>query len=420
MDPERLAEPVPDPTGPAAARLLTTQQTEIVRATLPLIAAHIDQITAVFYRTLFGNHPALLRDLFNRANQADGSQARALAASIAHFATRLIDPALPPPEAILSRLSHRHASLGVTAAQYGVVHENLFAAMRSVIGPDVLTGEVAEAWDRVYWLMADALIGREARLYAGAGAAPGAVFREVTVVSRVEDCPGVVVFTVHSAEPDRPLPSFAPGQYVSVAARLPDGARQLRQYSLTGPPGQKGLEFAVKRIDSGPAGPTGEVSAWLHDRVGVGDRLEITLPFGDLTTGIGPASPLVLISAGIGIAPMIGILEHLVGRTPQRRVLLVHEDRSIRTHPLRERMLGLAARLPTLTLHLYYREPATGAHDGSLDPAGLDLPENADFVLCGGTDFLWRIRSFLRERRIPESRVHTEQFTPTDWRESAR
>lgn len=125
----------------------------------------------------------------------------------------------------------------------------------------------------------------------------------------------------------------------------------------------------------------------------MGDRLEITLPFGDLTAGIGSVSPLVLISAGIGITPMVGILEHLAARTPQRGVLLVHEDRSARTHPLRDRML---------------------------DPTGLDLPEDADFVRCGGAGFLRTIRSFLRERRIPDSRVHTEQFTPTDWREGTR
>lgn len=109
-------------------------------ATLPLIAAHSDQITAEFYRTLVANHPVLLRELFNRANQADGSQARVPAASIAHFSSCPLDPALPAPDAILSRLSHRHASLGITAEQYHVVHENLFAALRSVVGPDVLTG----------------------------------------------------------------------------------------------------------------------------------------------------------------------------------------------------------------------------------------------------------------------------------------
>ena len=63
---------------------------EIVRATLPLIGAHIDEITTAFYRRMFGNHPELLRNLFNRGNQAQGAQQRALAASIATFATHLV------------------------------------------------------------------------------------------------------------------------------------------------------------------------------------------------------------------------------------------------------------------------------------------------------------------------------------------
>ncbi|PRC61517.1 hemin transporter, partial [Mycobacterium sp. ITM-2017-0098] len=70
---------------------------QIVSATLPLIGAHIDEITTEFYRRMFSAHPELLRNLFNRGNQAQGAQQRALAAAIATFATHLVDPALPHP-----------------------------------------------------------------------------------------------------------------------------------------------------------------------------------------------------------------------------------------------------------------------------------------------------------------------------------
>ena len=103
---------------------------EVVAATLPLIGARIDEITAEFYRRMFANHPELIRNLFNRGNQAQGAQQRALAASIATFATHLVDPNLPHPAELLSRIGHKHASLGVTADQYPIVHENL-SPMRS-------------------------------------------------------------------------------------------------------------------------------------------------------------------------------------------------------------------------------------------------------------------------------------------------
>ncbi|MEU0545120.1 globin domain-containing protein, partial [Nocardia sp. NPDC005978] len=326
---------------------LEPEHAAVIRATLPLIAANIDAITARFYREMFTAHPELLRDRFNRGNQRRGAQQRALAASIATYASHLVDPALPHPRELLARIGHKHASLGVTAPEYRIVHEHLFAAIVAVLGADVVTAEIAAAWDRVYWLMATTLIDFENELYAGAGVTPGDVFRETVVTQRVDDPSGVATFVVESADPSRPLPDFLPGQYVSVGADLPDGARQLRQYSLTNRSGDGGLAFAVRRVAAGADGPEGEVSAWLHDTLGVGDRLQVTLPFGDLTVDPAAGTPVVLISAGIGITPMVGILEHLRACASERHALVLHADRSAATHPLREQAGELVAGLPT-------------------------------------------------------------------------
>ncbi|BDX31888.1 hypothetical protein TUM20985_24350 [Mycobacterium antarcticum] len=86
----------------AVRQELDPQHAEVVTATLPLIGAHIDEITTAFYRRLFDSHPELLRNLFNRGNQSQGAQQRALAASIATFATHLVDPALPHPTELLT------------------------------------------------------------------------------------------------------------------------------------------------------------------------------------------------------------------------------------------------------------------------------------------------------------------------------
>ena len=224
---------------------LEPDHAEVISATLPLVGAHIDEITREFYRRMFAAHPELLRNLFNRGNQAQGAQQRALAASIATFATHLVDPALPHPAELLSRIGHKHASLGVTADQYPIVHEHLFAAIVEVLGADTVTAEVAEAWDRVYWIMADTLIELERGLYRAAGVGEGDVYRRARVVSRVDDPSGTVLVTVRT---DGPISGFAPGQYVSVGVTMPDGARQLRQYSLVDSPGTGELTFAVKPV----------------------------------------------------------------------------------------------------------------------------------------------------------------------------
>ncbi|MFC4372838.1 FAD-binding oxidoreductase [Nocardia halotolerans] len=398
---------------------LTVEHAEVVRATLPLIAGAVDEITEVFYRRLFDDHPELRRDLFNRGNQAQGSQSRALAASIAVYATYLVDPELPHPASMLARIGHKHASLGITADQYQVVHDNLFAAIVRVLGADVVTAPVARAWDRVYWLMADALIDLEKQLYIDAGVQPGQVSRRATVLERTDDTADVAVFRVRAADPAEPLPGFVAGQYVSVGVRLPDGARQLRQYSLIDAGGDGTLSFAVKRVGRRPGCPAGEVSTWLHEQVWVGDELEISLPFGDLTVDPDATTPLVLISAGVGVTPMVGILEHLAARDPGRRVRVLHADRGPGTHPLRERVETLLGRLESAEADFWYSDAEVeGARPGRIDVSVVDLPDDADIYVCGGDGFLDAVRTQLHTMGVPAARVHIEQFTPTDWRRS--
>jgi len=388
---------------------------EVISATLPLVGAHIDEITREFYRRMFAAHPELLRNLFNRGNQAQGAQQRALAASIATFATHLVDPALPHPAELLSRIGHKHASLGVTADQYPIVHEHLFAAIVEVLGADTVTAEVAEAWDRVYWIMADTLIELERGLYRAAGVGEGDVYRRARVVSRVDDPSGTVLVTVRT---DGPISGFAPGQYVSVGVTMPDGARQLRQYSLVDSPGTGELTFAVKPVVATAGQPAGEVSSWIAANLRVGDVLDVTVPFGDLPVPTG-SEPLVLISAGIGATPMIGVLEYLAVQARDVHVQVLHADRSARSHPLRARQRELTDLLPNATLEVWYEDgvgaDAPDARAGLLDLDAVRLVDDAQIYLCGNNGFVQAVREQLVRRGVAASRVHCELFSPNDW-----
>ncbi len=394
---------------------LEPDHAEVISATLPLVGAHIDEITREFYRRMFAAHPELLRNLFNRGNQAQGAQQRALAASIATFATHLIDPALPHPAELLSRIGHKHASLGVTADQYPIVHEHLFAAIVEVLGADTVTAEVAEAWDRVYWIMADTLIELERGLYRAAGVGEGDVYRRARVVSRVDDPSGTVLVTVRT---DGPISGFAPGQYVSVGVTMPDGARQLRQYSLVDSPGTGELTFAVKPVVAAAGQPAGEVSSWIAANLRVGDVLDVTVPFGDLPVPTG-SEPLVLISAGIGATPMIGVLEYLAVQARDVHVQVLHADRSARSHPLRARQRELTDLLPNATLEVWYEDgvgaDAPDARAGLLDLDAVRLADDAQIYLCGNNGFVQAVREQLVRRGVAASRVHCELFSPNDW-----
>ncbi|MFC5906254.1 globin domain-containing protein [Streptacidiphilus monticola] len=379
--------------------MLSSTSATTVRATLPVVGAAIGDITARFYDRLFEAHPELLRDLFNRGNQAAGTQRQALAGSIAAFAGYVVEHPDERPDALLARIAHKHAALGIRPEQYQVVHTHLFAAIVEVLG-EAVTPDVAAAWDEVYWLMANALIALETRLYDG----DTDVFRTWTVRDRVQETEDVVAFEV--APNTGPAPAFEPGQFVSVQVELPDGARQIRQYSLTG--GDAGsLRFSVKR--------DGEVSRHLHEHAHPGTALTLGRPFGHVVLD-GEDRPLVLASAGIGITPMVGMLEHLVAAGSPREVLVLHADRSLDAHAHRLHVGDLVGKLDRAELHVWYQDTVgdEDAHAGLLDlaAAGVAVPANAVAYLCGPVPFMRAARTQLLAAGLPAADIRYESFGP--------
>jgi nitric oxide dioxygenase len=390
--------------------MLSEQSAVTVRATLPAVGAALGEITERFYAGMFAARPELLRDLFNRGNQAAGTQRQALAGSVAAFATHLLDHPDERPDAMLSRIAHKHASLGVTPDQYAIVHEHLFAAIAEVLG-DAVTPEVAAAWDEVYWLMANALIAVEKRLYEERG---GAAWRPWEVVERVAETADVVTFRVRPAD-GGPVRGFLPGQYVSVRVPLADGARQIRQYSLSGAPGDGLRQFSVKRVHDGQA-PDGEVSGHLHARVRVGEVLELSEAYGDLVLDAGDDTPLVLASAGIGVTPIVAMLGHLADSGHRAPVTVVHGDRSPADHALRTDHEAYAAKLPDATVRFWYeRDAPAGAGTGYVDLADVPVAPGTRADLCGPLPFMRTVREQLIAKGVAPADVHYEVFGPDLW-----
>ncbi|NUS28192.1 MAG: hemin transporter [Streptomyces sp.] len=389
--------------------MLSAESAAVVRATLPAVAGALDEITTRFYGAMFRDRPELLDGMFNRGNQASGVQRRALAGSIAGFATALLADPDVRPDALLARIAHKHTAVGVTDDQYTIVHKYLFGAIAEVLG-DAVTPEVAAAWDEVYWLMAGALIAQESRLYQEAGVVPGDVWRPWTVVERREETADVVSFVLRPAD-GGPVPAARAGQYVSVRALMPDGVHQLRQYSLSGDPGGELRRITVKRVGGG------EVSSLLHGTVRAGDELTLSLPFGDVALDESD-TPLVLASAGIGCTPMVGMLAHLAATGSTRRVLVLHADDSPGTHALRTETRALTERLPKADAVFWYErlgiaEPE--ARSGLMDLDGVDVPADATVYLCGPLPFMRAVRTQLLDRGIPPRHIRYEVFGPDLW-----
>lgn len=394
----------------------TPESARTVRDTADAVAAHADEITVAFYAAMFDAHPHL-RDVFNRAHQATGDQPKALANSVVAFAVHLIDPSAADAAPIIRRIAHKHASLGITARDYLIVARHLLAAIARVLG-DAASPSVLAAWDEVYWLFACTLIAEEARLYALGGTDPEHPWRRYRVVERIEETSDAVSLLL--APTDGDVPAHRVGQYVSVAADLPDGGRQARQYTISSGLRTDAIRITVKRVRGRDGAPDGEVSGWLHDTAVPGQEIDVSQPSGDLALD-STDDPLVLVSAGIGITPIAAIVEDLSRRQPHRTVRLFHAERSHDAHALYPSLRRQILSMTDARAQNWYSIGAESAptllpaRPGRMDLADAELPAGARAFLCGPLPFMQEMRRTLIARGIPAERIDYEVFGPDLW-----
>ncbi|HEY8654529.1 MAG TPA: globin domain-containing protein [Dermatophilaceae bacterium] len=396
--------------------MLSTESAAVVRATAPVVAEHAVEITSRFYPAMFAAHPELLR-IFNKGNQANGDQRRALAASVVAYAVQLIDPDAPSFHPVMERIAHKHVSLGIRPEQYTIVGHYLMGAIGEVLG-DAVTPEIARAWDEVYWLFASQLIAEESRLYTLAGVDPKVPWRRYTVAERLQEATDIVTLVLKPSDGGR-VPAHQPGQYVSIAVDLPDGSRQPRQFTISTGSREETVQITIRRQRGSNGAPDGVVSSYLHDHVGVGDELDVSTPSGDVVLD-GSEDPLLLISAGVGITPIAAILDDIAFRTPDRVVTVAHADRSAAHHPMWQAVCTAGESLNNLTTHTWYEEldsasDERAARKGLMDLAPVNLPANAQVFMCGPLAFMRDARSELIRRGVPSSRIRYEVFGPDLW-----
>lgn len=384
--------------------MLSEKSRPLIVATLPLVGSRLGAITPNFYSRMFAARADLLDGLFSRANQNNGEQQKALAGSIAGFASALIANPDLVPETMLSRIAHKHTSLGITEDQYEIVYKYLFEAIAEELA-DVITAEIAEAWTEVYWLMADALVKIEKGLYAIQ--ANDRMWMPWTVIEKNPAGTDSMTFVLEPAD-DTPVTVARPGQFVSVKVAVPDGLLQCRQYSLSADAGSTTRRvFTTKRDDGG------EVSPVLHNNVKVGDVVELSNPYGDVT--LDGEGPVVFATAGIGCTPSASALRSLAATGADREVLVLHAEKNLEAWALREQMTSDVDAIDGARLQLWLEEPTAGFNKGFMSLDGLDLPSNASMYVCGPLPFMKAIRNQAIDAGIPSTKIHYEVFGPDLW-----
>lgn len=384
--------------------LLSPASLPIIEATLPVVGEHLGQISSIFYRNLFESLPTLEKDLFNETNQESGEQQKALAGAIAAFATLLVTEDAPPVDHVMSRIAAKHASLGITAVHYDLVHRALFKAIVEVLGAAV-TAEVAAAWDEVYWLMANSLMKQEAAMYEKVGVPSGQIWNALTVVGRREIAPGEWTFTL-SGDEQSPMNQFEAGQYISVSVIYEDGSRQIRQYTVMAGEDPGTWEFTVAAV------PGGRVSNKLIAEVGVGYPLIVSIPAGT-PYPIPSDGPIVLGSSGVGSSLTVAVLQKMVADRDTRPVHVFHVDTD-------EGSFGHHGRIQQL-LDAYAGQTSLDAFYVADVEKGIEMlrkydwDPKADVYLCGSQQFMRQVRRIAVVKGVRPDCIHYEVFAPDSW-----
>ena len=213
-----------------------------------------------------------------------------------------------------------------------------------------------------------------------------------------------------------PRDTFEAGQHLPVELKIPGSANKVRRsYSLSGSPSDGFYRLSIKREASGLA------SRYVHDTLGVGDIVEAGRPSGDFVIPCA-ACPLVLVSAGVGLTPMLSILHEVAAEQSDRPVWFVHGARDSHHHALRDEVDQLVEMNRNFQKVIFYSQPLGGDRHGvDYDVAGRITPEpllklkagpEAHYMLCGPVAFLTTIRSGLEGLRVPGDQIHLESFGP--------
>ncbi|QXE37689.1 MOSC domain-containing protein [Streptomyces sp. GMY02] len=292
---------------------------------------------------------------------------------------------------------------------------------------------LSPGWRQSFDELAEAADQAEAAAQPDKGTARWPGFKPLRVARVVPETP--TVSSIHLEPTDRqPLPAARPGQYLAI--RITDGPQPapVRSYSLSSAPGRS--DAGTGNSDTGDAGkgdagtdsyrisvkrePHGLVSTYLHTKVRPGTLLDVASPRGDFVLGEG-TSPVVLLSAGIGVTPVLAMLYRLASERDPGPVWWIHTARNREQHAFADEARRLLARLPDAHQHIFYTAPPdetragrqTHVTYGHLTPealAALGIPTDADVYLCGPESFMTDIGKALGDLGFPRDRVHTELF----------
>lgn len=392
---------------------MNSRQKELVKATVPTLQAAGAILTAHFYKRMLGNHPEL-KETFNMGNQANGRQKEALAGAVLAYAQHIENPGVLID--VLKGIGNKHVSLNIQPEQYAIVGENLIGSIGEVLG-DAATPELLDAWTAAYNQLADIMINIEQGMYDANSQKPGGWngWREFTIKKIVDESTEIKSFYLYPTD-GKPIADYKAGQYISVQVFVEElGLKQPRQYSLSSAPNPDYYRISVKRESAIGENPAGMVSNTMHKKQ-EGDTVMLSAPAGVFS--LKPAGvPLVLISGGVGVTPMLSMLETNKIDTKAKTVW-VHGCRNASVHAFKDDVDIIAKEADWLETYLFnedVQEHSQGVIQGRVNLAHCKeaiMLENAHYYICGPELFIKTQYESLLNLNVDKANIFYEEFGP--------
>jgi ferredoxin-NADP reductase len=245
-------------------------------------------------------------------------------------------------------------------------------------------------------------------------------YRPFLVEQRVRESETISSFYL-GPEDGEPLPLFKPGQFVNIRLEIPGRADPLfRTYTLSDKPDPMRYRITVKQEPGTDKHPPGVGSNYFHNSLGPGTRLWVSAPRGKFHLDPLETTPVALISAGVGLTPMISMLTAIVASGSGRPVWFIHGARNGREHAMGDLVHRIGREHANVHVHVLYSRPTVSDRQGrDYDAAGyVDgallqrlLPHSdLDFYLCGPGRFIDSLRNSLLGSGVDEQRIHSEHF----------
>ncbi len=306
------------------------------------------------------------------------------------------------------------AMLFVVCAQLGLLA--LASVRRYVHTARIQSLEVADFEERI----ARTHVIRKSEEAHGA---PWSGWRKFEVTQTVDECGGVKSFYLR-AHDQKPIPGFLPGQFLTFQLDIPGQQKKIvRCYSLSDCPRDDHYRVTIKRL------PEGLVSGFFHDHVKEGSILDIKAPSGGFFLDTNKETPVVLIGGGVGITPLLSMLNSVVESKSPRKVWLFFGVRNSDEHIMKAHLDQIAREYSQVELRVCYSQPLAADvlgrdyHHGeriSLKAIKAELgTSNYDFFICGSAPMMKTVIDGLRDWGVPETKIRREAFGPASVKKPA-